>query len=47
MSGTIRATEILLVLNEAESYHWWPSLRVEAVRHANARCNRGRCANYR
>ena len=37
------ASEILLVLNEAESYHWSPSLRVEAVVHANTRCHRGRC----
>ena len=39
--------EILLVLKEAESYHWSPSLRVEAVVHANTRCHRGRCAHYR
>ena len=34
--------EILLVLNDAESYHWSPSLRVGAVIHANARCHRYR-----
>ena len=34
--------EILLVLKEAESYHWSPSLRVGAVIHANARCHRYR-----
>ena len=39
--------EILLVLKEAESYHWSPSLRLEAVVHANTRCHRGRCAHYR
>ena len=43
---TARA-EILLVLMEEESYHWSPSLRVEAVVHANTRCHRGRCAHYR
>lgn len=39
--------EILLVLKEAESYHWSPSLRVEAVVYANTRCLRGRCAHHR
>jgi hypothetical protein len=38
----ICALEILLVLNDAESYHWSPSLRVGAVIHANARCHRYR-----
>ena len=38
----LRAPEILLVLNEAESYHWSPSLRVGAVVHANTRCHRDR-----
>jgi hypothetical protein len=38
--------EILLVLMEEESYHWSPSLRVEAAVHANTRCHRGRCAHY-
>jgi len=37
------APEILLVLNEAESYHWSPLLRVGAVVHANTRRHRGRC----
>ena len=36
------ALEISLVLNEAERYHWSPSLRVGAVIHANARCHRYR-----
>jgi len=39
--------EILLVLKESESYHWSPSLRVNAVVHANTRCHRSRCARYR
>ena len=30
-------------MNDAESYHWSPSLRVGAVVHANTRCHRGRC----
>ena len=34
--------EILLVLKDAESYHWSPLLRVGAVIHANARCHRYR-----
>ena len=38
----LRAAEILLVLNEAESYHWSPSLRVGAVVHANTKCHRDR-----
>ena len=42
----ICALEILLVLNDAESYHWSPSLRVEAVFHANTRFHRGRCPDY-
>ena len=41
VSVSVRA-EILLVLNDAESYHWSPSLRVGAVIHANARCHRYR-----
>ena len=40
-SASARA-EILLVLNDAESYHWSPLLRVGAVIHANARCHRYR-----
>ena len=39
----LRAPEIILVLNDAESYHWSPSLRVGAVVHANTRCHRDRC----
>ncbi len=38
----VTLSEIFLVLNEAESYHWSPSLRVGAVIHANARCHRYR-----
>jgi len=38
--------EIFLVLNDAESYHWSPLLRVEAVVHANTRCHRRCCAEY-
>jgi len=41
-SGVPARAEILLVLNDAESYHWSPSLRVGAVLHANTRCHRGR-----
>jgi hypothetical protein len=45
-SASQRAPEILLVLNDAESYDWSPSLRVGAVVHANTRCHRDR-AHYR
>jgi hypothetical protein len=39
--------EILLVLNETESYHCSPSLRVGALVHANTRCHRGHGHRYR
>jgi hypothetical protein len=40
--SVLARAEILLVLNDAESYHWSPSLRVGAVIHANAKCRRHR-----
>jgi hypothetical protein len=46
LPGSVPArAEILLVLNDAESYHWSPSLRVGAVVHANRR-HRDRCPHY-
>jgi hypothetical protein len=44
--NVISGVEIILVLNEAESYHWSPLLRVGGVVHANTRCQRGRCTHY-